>query len=372
MASKKRVLLTGADGFIGKNLCLRLSELGEYEIVSIVRESTWSDWLRAVKSADAIIHLAGVNKPDEIKGFAGNLDSAEMLIRAYMEAKTNAPIICASSIKAAENSDYGRSKKAAEDKLFAFALHNNAPLAMYRLPNIFGKWCRPNYNSAIATFCHNIARNLPIQVNDPNAFLSLVYIDDLIQEFILRLDGSFETGFHEVAPVYDTTVGEAARIIQRFHEDRQNNEIQNVGTGINRALYATYISYLPKENFSTVLIAHRDERGCFSEMLRTLSSGQFSYFSAHAGVTRGGHYHHTKTEKFLVVHGEALFRFRHMLTGETVEISTSAEVPVVVDTIPGWAHDVTNTGDEIMVSLLWANEIFEPNRPDTVMSKVQS
>ncbi|MBM3928911.1 MAG: SDR family oxidoreductase, partial [Sphingomonadales bacterium] len=280
------------------------------------------------------------------------------------------PVIYASSIRASGDDVYGRSKRAGEDALRDYAARSGNPVYIFRLPNVFGKWARPNYNSAVATFCHNIARDLPITVNDPAAPLTLVYIDDVISAFLDVLDDKVTQGFVEAAPVYTTTVGAVADTIRGFRSDRADNLIDAVGTGLTRALYATYVAALPPEEFSYPITSHRDPRGAFSEMLKTRSAGQFSYFNALPGVTRGGHYHHTKTEKFLIVHGRARFGFRHVLTGETHEIFTDGETPTIVETVPGWAHDVTNVGDDVMVSLLWANEIFDRTRPDTIAAKV--
>ena len=243
------------------------------------------------------------------------------------------------------------------------------PVHVFRLPNVFGKWSRPNYNSVVATFCHNIARDLPIQVNDPQAALTLVYIDDVIERFVLLMDGAAPMagldGFVTVQPQYTTTVGELARLIRAFRDSRGSLVTERVGTGLVRALYATYVSYLPVEEFFYDVPLHADRRGIFVEMLKTPDCGQFSFFTAYPGVTRGGHYHHSKSEKFLVIKGQALFRFRHMQTGQTHELLTSGDRPQIVETVPGWTHDITNTGPEEMVVMLWANEIFDRARPDT-------
>jgi UDP-2-acetamido-2,6-beta-L-arabino-hexul-4-ose reductase len=366
----RTIVVTGADGFVGRNLRLRLVELDGFEVRAIGRDADAAAWRTAVEGADLVVHLAGVNRPQDPAEFSGNADSVRSLAQAMDAAGNPLPVILASSAKAADPSPYGLSKKAAEDALFDYAARTGAPAAIYRLPNIFGKWARPNYNSGVATFCHNVARDLPITVHDRAAPLSLVYVDDVIDAFIAQMDQGFATGFHEVAPVYDTTVGEVADIIRGFRSDRADNMIANVGTGLLRALYATYVSYLPPAEFSYEIASHRDPRGAFSEMLKTREAGQFSYFTAHPGVTRGGHYHHTKTEKFLIVHGEARFRFRHVVTGETHEVLTSGDKPVVVETVPGWTHDVTNVGEGVMVSLLWANELFDRQRPDTIAMKV--
>jgi UDP-2-acetamido-2,6-beta-L-arabino-hexul-4-ose reductase len=239
------------------------------------------------------------------------------------------------------------------------------------LPGVFGKWCKPNYNSVVATFCHNIARDLPIQINDPTANLRLVYVDDVVTAFLVALvapaPGCVQA---QVEPEYTTTLGELANKIRAFGDCRSTLMTERVGTGFVRALYATYVSYLPSDRFSYEVPQHSDPRGVFVEMLKTPDSGQFSFFTAHPGITRGGHYHHTKTEKFLVIKGEALFRFRHLLTKQLVELRTTGSTPEVVDTIPGWTHDITNVGDDEMVVMLWANENFDRGKPDTVASKV--
>lgn len=365
----RRIAITGADGFIGRNLAVRLGELGD-AVMPLTRASTRDDWHRTVAQADAVVHLAGANRPADPADFMGtNAGAAELLAEAVASVRP-IPIIYASSAKSTEDSEYGRSKLAGEDHLVRLGQETGAPVYVFRLVNVFGKWARPNYNSAVATFCHNISRGLPITLNDPDAPLLLVYIDDVVQSFLDVLDGKWDAGFVEAGPVYTTTVGAVAELIRGFRADRDDNLIDEVGTGLTRALYATYVAALPPSEFSYPIASHRDPRGAFSEMLKTRTSGQFSYFTAYPGVTRGGHYHHTKTEKFLIVHGEALFRFRQIMTGETREIRTSGNEPVIVETVPGWSHDVTNVGEDVMISLLWANEVFDRAHPDTFAAEV--
>jgi UDP-2-acetamido-2,6-beta-L-arabino-hexul-4-ose reductase len=367
--SGRPILLTGADGFLGRNLGVRLRELG-FEPVPVTRQA--GDAIGAIGNVDAVVHLAGANRPsDPAEYMTVNRDLSAALADAIVAAGRPIPLIFASSTRALDDSDYGRSKLAGERALQAAGEAIGAPIHIFRLPNIFGKWSRPNYNSAVATFCHNIARDLPIDIHDPSAPLWLVYVDDVVDSFAALLaTPDTPGGFHEVAPVYESNVGAVAETIRGFRADRDANRIADVGTGLTRALYATYVSFLPPAAFSYPIASHRDPRGAFSEMLKTRSAGQFSYFNALPGVTRGGHYHHSKTEKFLIVHGRARFRFRHILTDERHELETSADEPVVVETIPGWSHDVTNIGDDIMVSLLWANELFDRARPDTVGAPV--
>lgn len=365
---RKTIGITGANGFIGKNAMVRLGEMEGMVPVALPRAITQAD----VGNVDAVIHLAGVNRPSDPKDFlTGNYDSTIALIDALERSGRRPLVLYASSTKASERGPYGESKRAAEAALRQFGERCNVPIHIFRLPNVFGKWCKPNYNSAVATFCHNIARDLPIVVNDPAAPLSLVYIDDVIDCFLGVISDEYR-GSDPLGhiPIYNTTVGGVVEILRTFRADRDENLIEAVGSDFLRALYATYVSGLPVEQFAYEVVAHTDPRGSFSEVLKTRTSGQFSYFTAHPGVTRGGHYHHTKTEKFLIVQGDALFRFRNIITGETREIRTSSKVPVVVETIPGWAHDVTNVGANTMISLLWANEIFDRSKPDTIAAKV--
>lgn len=370
----KKVLITGASGFIGKNLALHLAERRDVEVVSFTRENPLDALPALLEGVDTVFHLAGVNRPQDPQEFiTGNADLTRALCAALeARAEQGAPlpvIIQASSTQAANDNPYGRSKREAEQALFGLQQRQGVPVHVFRLPNVFGKWCKPNYNSAVATFCHNTARGLPIQVNDPAAPLTLVYVDDVIARFLQLMDGAAASvdaqGFATLTPQYTTTVGEVAGQIQGFRASRDTQVIDRVGTGLTRALYSTYLSYLPPDDFAYVLTRHGDARGVFVEMLKTPDCGQFSFFTAHPGITRGGHYHHTKTEKFLVIQGQACFRFRHMLTGETHELHTHAERPQVVETVPGWTHDITNTGTQEMVVMLWANEIFDRERPDT-------
>ncbi len=363
-----KVLVTGARGFVGKNLCLRLSELERFKTLHFTRDTDIGDLDALIRQADAIVHLAGENRPDDPAQFERvNAGLTQKIADVAARSDTAPPILFASSTQAGNDTPYGESKLAGERALEAYG-EAGGHACVYRFPNIFGKWCRPNYNSAVATFAHNAARGLDLPINDPAAPLPLVYIDDVVAEIIRWLDSDHAPGLHsgEVAPVYKTTVGEVADRMRAFAAIPNTRTVGDVGTGLTRALYATYVSYLPTEKIAYDLTVHADPRGRFAEMLRTENAGQVSFFTAGPGVTRGGHYHHTKTEKFLVVQGQALMKFRHMVTGETFEIAVSGDRPQVVDTVPGWAHDITNTGDDEMIVVLWANERFEPERPDTI------
>lgn len=374
-----RVLITGAEGFIGKNLRLHLTERRNVEVHCFNHERAPTELPNALDGLDFVFHLAGVNRPQDPHDFTtGNADLTQTLAAALCaeadRTGRRVPVIYTSSTQAERDNPYGRSKRTAEDALFAAARSHGLPVYVFRLPNVFGKWARPNYNSAVATFCHNVARGLPITVNDSAAALTLVYIDDVIARFLQLLDGADAApdanGFETVAPQYTTTVGELARLINAFKASRESLVTEPVGTGLVRALYSTYVSYLPVEEFAYAVPMHGDARGTFVEMLKTPDCGQFSYFTAHPGITRGGHYHHSKTEKFLVIKGTARFRFRQMHTGETYECVTRGDKAEIVETVPGWTHDITNIGTDELVVMLWANEIFDRQRPDTVACPV--
>lgn len=367
-----KILVTGANGFIGKNLTLRLGEIDGYEPLEFTREHSMLDLANFVSQADAIVHLAGVNRPVDIKEYStGNTNLTKSLCKLIAGTNRNIPLIVASSIQADLDNPYGQSKRAAEVALEDLAEETGNSVAIYRLPNVFGKWSRPNYNSVVATFCYNLANDLPIQINDAAAILKLVYVDDVVGEFISLLN-NIPSGLArcEVHPEYEVTLGALASQIKAFQTSRSSLTSEAVGTGFVRALYSTYLSYLPPPKFAYEIPKYGDERGVFVEMLKTKDSGQFSFFTAHPGVRRGGHYHHTKTEKFLVIKGRARFGFRHMLTNQSYEILTSGNKPEIVETVPGWTHDIVNIGNEEMFVMLWANEIFDRAHPDTVAAKV--
>jgi len=368
------VLITGADGFVGKNLRLFLSERKDVQVDCFTRADEIERLPALLRKADFVFHLAGVNRPQDPQEFAsGNAELTQALCQALCNevqaTGRRIPVIYTSSTQANCDNLYGHSKRGAEDALFAARDSYQIPVHVFRLPNVFGKWCKPNYNSAVATFCYNVARGIPIQVNDPAAPVTLVYVDDVIDRFVQLMDGADAQvdadGFAVVSPQYTSTVGELAEHIQSFRNSRDSLVIGRVGTGLVRALYATYVSYLPVDSFAYTVPQYGDPRGVFVEMLKTPDCGQFSFFTAHPGITRGGHYHHTKTEKFLVIKGRARFKFRHMHTGETHELVTSGEKAEIVETVPGWTHDITNIGEDEMVVMLWANEIFDRARPDT-------
>lgn len=367
-----RVLVTGANGFIGKNLLLHFQEKGDIDVVPFTREHSVDDLPALLEGVDWVFHLAGINRPQNPEEFVtGNTGLTEQLCAAIKASGRQVPVVYTSSIQAERDNDYGTSKRAAEEALLALQEDTGNPVFIYRLPNVFGKWARPNYNSVVATFCHNIARDLPIQINDPSAIIRLVYVDDVVDSFMALMAGDetishrIDNAFVEVGPEYRISVGELADQLYRFKATRDNLMTEPVGTGLVRALYSTYVSYLPPARFTYPVQKHGDARGVFVEMLKTPDAGQFSFFTAHPGITRGGHYHHSKTEKFLVIKGKACFRFRNMLTGEFYELYTSGEQPEIVETVPGWTHDVTNVGDDELICMLWANEVFDREKPDT-------
>ena len=372
MGKQRTILVTGAGGFIGKNLLVRLGEQSETKVLSFVRGDSDEMLTEMVAKADAIVHLAGENRPEDVADFAlVNTELTRTLCVAIRATGRNIPLILASSTQAERDNPYGKSKLAAEQLVEAFVDETGNSTIIYRLPGVFGKWCKPNYNSVVATFCHNITRGLPIQINDASVVLQLAYIDDVVDELLRALDRA-KPGLlrSEVNQTYSITLGQLSEQIHAFQNCRTSLISERVGTGLTRALYSTYISYLPPEQFSYDLPQHGDERGIFVEMLKTPDCGQFSFFTVHPGITRGSHYHHSKTEKFLVVSGLARMRFRHMITGETSDITVSSDRPQVVDSIPGWVHDITNIGDTEAIIMLWANEIFDRQRPDCIPCEV--
>jgi UDP-2-acetamido-2,6-beta-L-arabino-hexul-4-ose reductase len=366
------VLVTGANGFIGKNLVLHLSEQSDTLVMTFVRGDSYFALQSALEKADFVIHLAGVSRPSSPEAFdRDNVGLTRQICQGLRAMEKATPLILASSAQAELDNLYGLSKLEAEQLVAQLAEENGNPVAIFRLPGVFGKWCKPNYNSVVATFCHNIAQDLPVQISDANALISLVYIDDLVGAFVAMLPSRWSGLVRpEVAPLYSIKLGELYIQINAFKNCRTTLVLERVGASLTRALYATYVSYLPIDKFSYELPVYDDKRGVFVEMLKTPDAGQFSYFTAQRGVTRGGHYHHTKTEKFLVIKGKARFGFRHILTNELFYIETNGAKPKVVETVPGWSHEITNVGEDEMVVILWANEIFDRARPDTISSKI--
>ena len=317
-----RILVTGSNGFIGKNLRVRLSELEGIEVLRFERGDDQCKLQDLISRADAVVHLAGENRPDDQKAFEEVNEQltaflCQTILEEYRGNGRKVPLIFASSTQAEHDTPYGTSKRRAEEAVRSLAIESNCPCTIFRLPGVFGKWSRPNYNSVVATFCYNFARGLPIRIDDASAPLSLVYIDDVVSTFLSVLDAPPPgLQFANVQPQYELTVGGLAARIEAFERAREAQFTERVGIGLDRALYATFLSHLRPDQFTYEIEKHSDARGVFVEMLKTSDSGQFSYFTAHAGETRGGHYHHTKSEKFLVIKGSATFRFRHLVSGE--------------------------------------------------------
>ena len=360
------VLVTGSNGFIGKNFIIHLNEL-DVNILTYTRENSIQDLPDLIKKSNFVIHLAGENRPKDEKDFnTVNVQLTKLICESIRSTGKHIPIIIASSTQAAFDNAYGKSKLEAELILKKLESDTGNPIHIYRLPGVFGKWCKPDYNSVVATFCYNVSNNLSIKVKDSSSELSLLYIDDVVEEFVKIIQGK-QGNKKEISiqPEYKIKLGDLATQIELFKESRKSLISERVGVGFVRKLYSTYISYLPPKQFSYSIPSYGDDRGMFAEILKTKDSGQFSFFIAKQGVTRGGHYHHTKTEKFLVVQGEARFNFRHIISNETYDINTSGNKLEIIQTVPGWSHDITNIGDDELIVMLWANEIFDRERPDT-------
>jgi UDP-2-acetamido-2,6-beta-L-arabino-hexul-4-ose reductase len=370
-----KVLITGVNGFVGKNLKLFLKERSDIEIFSFLKEDDSSLLFDLISKVDFIFHLAGVNRSKDPKEFiSGNEILTQKISDAVKKTTRKIPILYTSSIQATLDTPYGLSKRKAENVLLNLYQDFKIPVHIFRLPNIFGKWSKPNYNSVVSTFCYNISRDLPIHINDPNDLVVLVHIDDVIKYFIEIMDEKEKKlngkDFKFINPTYEITVDDLAKQLYAFKEMRNSNILERVGTGLVRALYSTYISYLPHQKFSYPVKVHDDSRGCFVEILKTQDSGQFSYFTVLPNFTRGGHYHHSKTEKFLVIKGIACFKFFHLDTGETYELIVDGDKPEIVESIPGWVHNIKNIGNDEMVVMLWANENFDRSNPDTFSYQV--
>ena len=366
-----KVLVTGAKGFIGKNLIAELDRMEGVEVCPFDIDTPTEMLEIYGADCDFVFNLAGVNRPQNVEEFMeGNFGFATTLVETLKKHGNTCPIMNASSIQAALDNPYGQSKKAGEDMLLAYGKEVGANIYVYRFPNVFGKWCRPNYNSAVATFCNNIANDLPIQVNDRNTLLHLVYIDDVVAELLAAMKGQphvDEQGYCYVPTVHDVTLGEIVDLLYSFKESRKNLMIPDMTEdSFSKKLYSTYLSYLPKDGFSYPLKMNVDARGSFTEVVKSADRGQVSINISKPGITKGNHWHHTKNEKFLVVSGKGVIRFRKIGEEEIIEYHVSGEKLEVVDIPTGYTHSIVNEGDTDMVTLMWCNECFNPDKPDTM------
>ena len=370
----KTVLVTGSKGFIGKHLVEALGRSGEFRVVEYDLGSTDADLKAGLAAADVVFHLAGVNRPKDPAEFAaGNTGFTEQIC-STLAALGRAPlIVISSSIQAELDNPYGVSKREAEKVLGRWASSNGGRVLIFRLKNVFGKWCRPNYNSVTATFCHNIAHDLAIQISDPAREIELVYIDDVIEAFLASTSKPVAAGqleFHEVAKFHKTTLGQMAELIRAFRLSRSSLELPSFADEFTRRLYATYLSYLDAAQFAYPLDQKSDIRGSLAEFIKQPHFGQVFVSRTMPGITRGNHYHHTKTEKFFVVSGEAIIRFRSIMGGEVIEHRVHGHEFKVVDIPPGYVHSIENVGTTELVTIFWASEVFDPAHPDCYFQNV--
>ena len=382
-----KILVTGAKGFVGRNLCENLKNLRDGkdrthpaltvdEVFEYDLDTPPAELDKFCAEADFVFNLAGVNRPkDQSEFMKGNFGFASLLLDTLKKHGNACPVMISSSTQAALDNPYGESKRAGENLLFEYAGETGAKVLVYRFPNVFGKWCRPNYNSAVATFCNNIANDLPIQVNDPKVVMNLVYVDDVVDELIAALSGGeHREGNYCVVPVVHTiTLGGIVDLLYSFKEMPGNLAVPDLGDPFTKKLYSTYLSYLPKEKFCYPVQMKTDDRGSFTEIIRTPDRGQFSVNISKPGVTKGQHWHHTKNEKFVVVSGHGLIQLRKIGTDEVIRFEVSGEKIEVIEMIPGYTHNIINLSQtEDLVTFMWANEPFDPNRPDTYFETVET
>jgi len=374
----KKVLITGYKGFIGANLSLALKEKG-IEVIGFSEDNSIDELEGMIAKVDFIFHLAGINRPKKDSEFwEGNKDFTQILVD--LTEKTGCkPILFSSSIQAKLDNEYGKSKKEAEDILFDYSKKNKVPVYVYRLNNVFGKWSRPNYNSVVATFCYNISRNIPVKISDKNKELELIYIDDIISDFISKVtsknspkyDKKIGKNYLTIDPKYKIKLGELKDILMQFKESRKSLFIPDFSNPFVGALYATYLSYLDKDNFSYNLECKTDERGELIEFLKSKDCGQFFILKVNPKQTRGNHYHHTKNEKFIVVSGSGIIKLQNTITKEQCEYNVSDKGYNVVETPPGWAHTLYNPNNNPLILVVWVSEVFDSKTPDTVYHEVK-
>jgi len=368
-----KILVTGSKGFVGKNLIAELNSRGYKEIFEFDVDSDKYLLEEYAKNCEFVFHLAGVNRPKDEKEFMeGNFGFTSELLELLKKHNNKAPILITSSIQAERDNPYGVSKKAGEELLFNYGEDSGTKALVYRLPNLFGKWSKPNYNTVVATYCYNIARNIEIQINNPNADLALCYIDDVLDEFMRALEGNptIKNKYCSVPVSYNIKLGQLADTIVSFKESRKNLGIPDMCNPLTKKLYSTYLSFLPEDSFSYDLKMNCDNRGSFTEFIRTQERGQVSVNISKPGITKGNHWHHTKNEKFLVVSGQCLIRFRNINSEEIIEYKVSGEKLQVVDIPTGYTHSIVNVGDGDLVTIMWANESFNPEKPDTYFLEV--
>lgn len=372
---KTNILITGSNGFIGRNLITWLKHQKDINIFLFDQEHQVDELGAKLANSDVVYHLAGVNRPkseDEFK--IGNVDLTANLCDILLRYSGTTPILLASSTQALLDNPYGVSKRQAEDIVTRYALQSGASAHIYRLPNVFGKWCKPHYNSVVATFCHNIAYGLPIMISDPDRELELVYIDDVMRAFQRHLvDANNRIGvtYYTISPSYKVTLGRLADLIHSFRNARNTLNIPNFSDPLIEKLYATYLSYLPESHFDYGLDKKCDLRGCLAEFAKSPTFGQIFVSRTAPGVTRGNHYHHTKAEKFLVLEGEAIIRFRHLYSTQVIEYTVKGKELRVLDIPTGYTHSIQNIGQGELITLFWASEVFDPERPDTYFEPVE-
>jgi UDP-2-acetamido-2,6-beta-L-arabino-hexul-4-ose reductase len=368
----RRVVVTGAGGFIGRNLTVALGRLDDVQVAGIERADTPESLTSALSGAAVVYHLAGVNRPPDPSEFhSGNVGSTEQLCSLLRESGENPVVVLASSTQAERDNPYGRSKLAAEEVLEAWAGQTGGRAAIYRLPNVYGRWARPDYNSVVATFCHNTAHGLPLRVDDPQSVVSLVHIDDVVREFLRVLDEPQQGARRgEVAPVQDITVGELVARLSAFRAVQHAADVPDLSSHFDRALFSTYLSYLEPADLAFSLEPHTDARGSLAELLRERHAGQVFVSLTHPGVTRGDHYHDRKTERFMVIAGEGVVRLRRVDGDEVLAYHVSGAEPHAVIIPPGMVHSIENVGRDEMITLFWACEVFDPAGPDTYCEPV--
>lgn len=390
----KKILVTGSNGFVGKNTVVALNEAKKYEVLTIDRQNSEEELRQATLKADFIVHLAGVNRPKEASEFyEGNGGLTEKIVSFLKNENKNTPILITSSTHVEIDNDYGKSKKQSEDALIKYSDECNAKVYIFRLPNLFGKWCKPNYNSAVTTFCYNITHDLDIWVNDPSIELSLVYIDDVVESIVECIEGwnvinlneineevaltttgsscvQIDKYYYEVTTVYKRTLGNIVDSLKMFRNMRKSLLIPDLSDGFNKALYSTYLTYLEEDDFSYFLDKKEDNRGWLAELVKSEQFGQMFVSKTHPGITRGNHWHHTKTEKFIVIQGQANIRFRKIDGEKVIEYIVDGEKPQVLDIPPGYTHSIENIGQDEVITLFWSNEMFNPEKPDTYFLEV--